>query len=74
MKYRISFVYALEHSNNTYREEFSDLKVARVVLHAISLYTLQLHNDQLVIDYSNVAYIEEFIDGEWQEVDSEDGE
>ena len=35
------------------------------VLHAISDYTLMLHDEFLMEDFSNSGWIEENVDGEW---------
>ena len=42
-----------------------------MALNAIADYTLMLHETSLMPDYSNYGYIEEWIDGEWLEIDDE---
>lgn len=69
--YKIYFIYAVEKSGDSYNEEFDNLEVAKAALNSIALYTLKLHDNNLMDDYSNCGFIEEFIDGEWQDVDEE---
>lgn len=40
-----------------------------LVKNAIADYTLLLHECSLMPDYSNMATIEQIIDGEWEELD-----
>ena len=40
-----------------------------MIQHQIADYTLFLHNHGIMTDSSNLGYIEELIDGEWEEID-----
>ncbi|MCH8860811.1 MAG: hypothetical protein IH843_06775 [Thaumarchaeota archaeon] len=64
-KYKIIFIYALEKSTDSYDQEFDDLNIAKEALKAIALYTLKLHDAGVMLDYSNVAIIQEYVYGEW---------
>ena len=68
-KYRIGFIPALEAGGWSYTEDFNDLSVAKVVLNSIANYTLMLHEKDLMQDFSNVALVEVFEDGEWIEIE-----
>ena len=45
------------------------LEIAQIVEEEISLYTLHLHENGHMNDDSNFCYIEQQIDGNWEEVD-----
>jgi len=68
---KISFIYALELGQDAYIQEFKTLGEAKSALEAIALYTLHLHDKKVMPDYSNVAFIEQYIGGEWEEVDED---
>ena len=70
--FKINFIYAIELSGNSYVQTFKTLDEAKTALEAIALYTLYLHDEQVMHDYSNVAFIEEYVDGEWEEVADKD--
>lgn len=71
-KFRVLFIPAIEsgakeHSTN----EFDTLAEANAVKSAIADYTLFLHDNVLMPDYSNAGWVEQFVDGEWEEVEDE---
>jgi len=68
--YRVIFVPAIEKSAiHTFVAYSDDLKGAHVMLKTIADYTLSLHDLDLMPDYSNFGCIEEYIDGDWSEID-----
>lgn len=71
-KFRVNFIYAMEQSQDAYVEDFFTLPEARSAEITVSMYTLKLHKAGVMSDYSNMSYIEEFIDGEWEEITGEE--
>lgn len=72
-KYRAVFVPAIENSNiGEFTMEFDTPEQAQAALDAIARYTLFLHRNELMVDYSNTGSVEEFVDGEWEELDEDD--
>ena len=70
--FKISFIYAMELSSDSYDQEFKTLEEAKAALESVALYTLVLHEKGIMPDYSNVAFIQEYVDGEWEEINGED--
>ena len=68
MKYKIEFVPYIGRLNIKFKKEYeTQLEAA---LDAIGLYTLMLHDSELMYDYSNYGIIFRLdTDGEWIEID-----
>ena len=43
--------------------------LAKTMLDEVSRYTLHLHKEDLMHDFSNIGYIEQKVDGQWVEFD-----
>ncbi len=70
--YRTMFIPAIEkYTAGAFTIDADSVDDARKTLAAVANYTLYLHSNQLMHDFSNTGWIEQFIDGEWQEVDQE---
>lgn len=72
LKYRVNFMPAMEISKGSIKVRSASIEQARQELDIISNYTLFLHDNGMMQDYSNVGWIEELVDGEWEEVDEEE--
>lgn len=71
--YRVLFVPAVEKSaTESFAVPAESIQEARTILNAIADYTLHMHNKRLMQDYSNFGCVEQFIDGEWEEVEETD--
>ena len=74
-KFRLSFSPAMDHislQDVEFTREYESYRDALMVKNAIADYTLLLHHNELMADYSNMAIIEVFDIDEWVEVDSEE--
>ena len=70
MKFRFVFFSAIGASQIPfYGSSVSSQELAEGQLNIISNYTLHLHNENLMQDYSNFGYIEKFIDDDWEEIE-----
>ena len=67
--FKVEFYPSIEKGTEPFCSEHVNLFEAFAVKNAISDYTLKLHSDGLMRDYSNCAAVYQFIDGEWAEVD-----
>ena len=67
--FKLSFIYAIELGSDSYDQEFKTLEEARIALDAIALFLLHIQDKQVMPDYSNVAFIQEYVDGSWIELD-----
>jgi len=72
LNYRLNFIPALEVSSDSITVCSSSLEQSRQELNIIANYTLFLHDNGMMNDYSNCGWIEELVDGEWEEVDEEE--
>ena len=66
-KFRAVFIPSI-HTMNAFSEETNTLEEAEMVVNAIADYTLFLHDNDLMRDISNMAFVQELVDGEWEEV------
>jgi hypothetical protein len=71
--FQVKFYPSIEKNTEPFCSEHVNLFEAFSVKNAISDYTLKLHSDGLMQDYSNCAEVCQFIDGEWTEI-NEQGE
>jgi len=46
-----------------------DYDLAKSMLDEVARYTLYLHKEDIMHDYSNIGYIEKKVDDEWIEID-----
>ena len=72
LNYRLNFIPAIEVSSDSIKVRSAILESARQELDTIANYTLFLHDNGIMNDYSNVGWIEKLVDGEWEEVDEEE--
>lgn len=71
LNFRLNFIPALEMSKKSIVVRSATLEQAKQELEVIGNYTLFLHDNGMMRDYSNVGWIEKLVDGEWEEVDEE---
>jgi hypothetical protein len=65
-KFRVYFSPALEVvSEDFISDTVSSFESARMILDAVANYTLLLHRSKLMLDFSNMAEIQQEVDGEW---------
>jgi hypothetical protein len=70
--YRFKFA-AVFDDRQVFNGEPCDTKTAASQqLEIVANYTLYLHECKFMNDYSNAGWIEQFIDGEWVEIDEDD--
>lgn len=68
--FRVLFTPAFENGiAHTFSIIAATEEEARSILNAIAGYTLYLHEASLMPDYSNFGCVEQFIDGEWEELE-----
>ncbi len=68
LNFRMVFTPAIEFDiNKEVIIRSATAKKAQEDLDIISLYTLFLQDNNMMDDYSNMGYVEEFVDGEWIE-------
>ncbi len=72
LNYRLNFIPAMEVSNRSIQVRSSSAEQSRQELNIIANYTLFLHDNKMMNDYSNCGWIEKLVDGEWEEVDEEE--
>lgn len=73
-KFRLIFVPAVEKTHEGFHVEAVDLAHAKELFDTIANYTLFLHDNDMMNDYSNTGWIEQLVDGEWTDVDEDEGE
>lgn len=71
-EFKIIFNPTIEHNISAFECEFCNYQLAKVVLNTVANYTLYLHDQSLMHDYSNIGLIVQMVDGEWIEIDEED--
>lgn len=70
-KFRVVFMPAVEKTGEWFTsKEVGSFEIARTIKDNLADYTLFLHDKEIMIDYSNTAWIEQKVDGEW--VDASD--
>ncbi len=73
-KFKLVFAAAIEKTHEGFEYEATNLKQAKEMLDVIASYTLFLHDKDIMNDYSNTGWIEQFVDGEWIDFDEDEGE
>ena len=73
LNYRVNFMPAIEVSNESIKLEFKTKEEANQNLDSMANMLLFMQDNGMMNDFSNVAWIEQFIDGEWEEI-IEEGE
>ena len=68
VKYRVIFMPAIEVSKESIELEFSTLIGARQSRDSMAELLIFMADNRMMHNYSNVAWIEELVDGEWEEV------
>lgn len=71
LKYRVNFIPALEVSSESIKLEFATKFQAEQALDAMAMLLLFMQDNAMMNDFSNVAWIEKLVDGEWEEVDED---
>ena len=72
-RFRACFLPSIETGAKTFiTDERSNAEGAKALLDEIANYTLHLQDLGLMSDYSNAGYVEQFIDGDWEEVEEDE--
>lgn len=71
-EFRLWFKPSIEKDPEPYITEFDDYASAKLALDEIAVYTLFLHHQKLMIGYSNIGFIQQMVDGEWEDYDDEE--
>ena len=66
--FRVNFMPAMEISKESIKLEFSSKKEADQNLNSMAMMLLFMQDNSMMNDFSNVAWVEQFVDGEWEEV------
>jgi len=67
--FRVAFFPCFDKSHvDGFFSTASSLNEAHAILNAIADYTLFLHEQKLMDDYSNFGGVDRLVDGEWEEV------
>ena len=69
LKYRVNFIPALEVSNESIKLEFTTEFQAKQALDAMTILLLFMQDNAMMNDFSNAAWIEKLVNGEWEAVD-----
>ena len=72
-EYRVNFIPAIEASKESIKVESITLEQAKSNLDAMANLLLFLQDNGRMPDFSNAAWVERLVDGEWEEVDEEEG-
>jgi len=72
LNYRVNFIPALEISNKSIKLEFSTEFQAKQALNAMAMLLLFMQGNSMMNDFSNVAWVEQLVNGEWEEVDEDE--
>ena len=72
LKYKVSFIPAVEVSKSSIDLKFHTKEEAENNLNSMAMLLLFLQDQGLMEDYSNVAWIEELVAGVWEELEEED--
>ena len=70
MDYKLEFTPKLGLAS-TFQRRFDTHEEAEAALNAIADYTLFLHSNLLMGDFSNVGCIYKLVDGDWLEIDDD---
>lgn len=71
-KFRASFFPAIEVSAEGFNsEEVGSYEMAKAILDNIAIYTLHLHEQSVMHDYSNAGWVEQFVDDEWVDIEED---
>ena len=71
LNYRLNFIPALEVTRKSIKVRTETKEQARQELDVIANYTLFLHDSGIMSAYSNTGWVEQLVDGEWEQVDEE---
>ena len=70
--FRVNFIPAMEVSSESIKLEFKSKGEAEQNKSSMADLLLFMHDNAMMRYFSNVAWIEEFVDGEWEEVIEDD--
>jgi len=70
-KFRFTFlpVFPADDINPYHSRAVGSYELAKSIMDEIARYTLHLHKEDLMHDFSNIGYIEQYENGEWIEID-----
>lgn len=71
-KFRVCHLPQVGSSEATFYAEVNNINEARLVAKTLTDQHLFLFKNNFIPDFSNLIWVEEFVDGEWQEIDVED--
>jgi len=71
LKYRVNFMPVMEISKDSIKIEFNTLIGARQNRDSMAELLIFMADNAMMNDFSNAAWIEKLVDGEWEEVDEE---
>ncbi len=66
--FRVNFMPAMEISKESIKIEFATIEEAEQNLNSMASLLLFMQDNSMMNDFSNIAWIEGLIDGEWEEV------
>lgn len=66
-KFRFTFlpIFPDDGINPYHSRSVGSYDLAESMLDEVARYTLHLHKEEVMLDYSNIGYIEQNVDGEW---------
>jgi hypothetical protein len=67
LKYRVNFMPATEISTESIKLEFDTKEQADQNLNSIAMTLLFMQDNSMMNDFSNAAWVEKLVDGEWEE-------
>jgi hypothetical protein len=74
MEYKVVFYPVLKLTAKPFEQSYETSAAAEIALDAISNYTLDLHEKNLMPDHSNTGLVMKLVDGEWIEIDADEDE
>jgi hypothetical protein len=74
LNYRVNFLPAIEISSDNIILEFNTLEEANQNLNSMAQLLLFMQNNSMMNDFSNTAWVEQFVDGEWEEIEDDEDE
>ena len=72
MNFRVNFMPAMEISNDSIKLVFKTKVEAEQNLDSMANLLLFMQDNAMMNDFSNSAWVEQYVDGEWEEVVEDD--
>lgn len=72
LEYRVIFFPAIDSSNESIKLGFDSRYEADQNLNSMAAMLIFMSSNGMMNDFSNVAWVEQYVDGEWEEVEEDE--